>query len=54
MGTVAHGARTPYAVRFPHCVGGRIGFSPGHDGTTSREASVDLGEIGDHSCSPAP
>ncbi|HET9381517.1 MAG TPA: hypothetical protein VFP69_11890 [Streptomyces sp.] len=57
VGTVAHGARTLYAVRSADYVKGSVVFSLSHDGTTS-EASVDLDGVddgvGDRTCYAAP
>ncbi|MFF8323037.1 hypothetical protein ACF06V_38595 [Streptomyces bobili] len=49
VGTVAHDARTLYAVWFPDYTKGSIALLLSHDGTTS-QAPLDLGDIGDRTC----
>ncbi|MFF4448446.1 hypothetical protein [Streptomyces sp. NPDC001502] len=49
VGTVAHGARTLYAVWFPDYTKGSIALLLSHDGTTS-EAQLRLGGLGDRTC----
>ncbi|MCX4515646.1 hypothetical protein OHA27_36200 [Streptomyces sp. NBC_01619] len=46
VGTVAHGARTLYAVGFTDYTTGSIDLRLDHNGTTS-EAAFSLGDIGD-------
>ncbi|MYT26133.1 hypothetical protein GTW69_38685 [Streptomyces sp. SID7760] len=53
VGTVADGARTLYAVWFPAHTKGSVTLSLGHEGTTS-EAPLDLGDLGDRTCTTAP
>lgn len=49
VGTVAHGARTLYAIWFPDYTKGSIELLLNHDGTTSR-APFQLGDLGDRTC----
>lgn len=52
VGTVAHGARTLYAVWFPDSTKGSIELLLNHDGTTSRAPFQleDLDDLGDRTC----